>query len=172
MKDYFIDLHCHPSLKPFGKSFNKADRKRKNSTNRKRNNSIWHRKSPSLLRKVVNIFTSLTKFTQADFTTVTTGKGRVLMASLYPMEKGMMTDENGVHLSGTILRNLATGIGLKRIQYLQEMDDYFTDLEAEYNYFEQKNEVIVTVDRKKCRYKLVRNFDEMVMDNSQGIETI
>jgi microsomal dipeptidase-like Zn-dependent dipeptidase len=173
MKDYYIDLHCHPSLKPFGKSFNKANRKRKNTTNRRRNNSIWHRKSPSLIRKVINIITSLTKFTQSDLTTVTTGNGKVIIASLYPMEKGMILDSNGVQFPGRLLRNLATGIGMKRIRHLQKMKDYFKDLEDEYNFYLQKNEAIVTIDRQKCRYKLVRNFEEILNDDSSiGIETI
>lgn len=172
MKDYYIDLHCHPSLKPFGKGFELASRKRKNSTNRKHNNSIWHRKRPTVIRKVLNILTSLTKFTQADFTTVNAGKGKVIMASLYPMEKGMILDANGVDYPGRILRNIATGIGMKRIRHLQRMTDYFKDLEDEYNYFVQKNEVIVTIERRKTRYKLVRNFDEMLNDNSVGIDTL
>lgn len=173
MKDYFIDLHCHPSLKPFGKSFNHANRKRKNTLNRRKNNSIWHRKRPTLIRKVVNIFSSLTKFTQADMATLSKGKGKVIMASLYPMEKGMILDPNGVHFSGRLVRNIATGIGMKRIRHLQKMKDYFKDLEDEYNFYEQKNEVVVKIAGKKFRYKMVRNFNEMLNDDtSQGIETI
>lgn len=173
MKDYYIDLHCHPSLKPFGKSFNLKKRKKKNTENRNHNNSIWHRRSATVLRKAVNILTSLTKFTQADFSTVNSGNGKVIMASLYPMEKGMMYNSKGIKLTGKLIRNLATGIGMDRICYLQDMKDYFKDLEDEYNYYEQKNEVIVTISKQKCRYKLVRNFNEILNDStSLGIDTI
>jgi microsomal dipeptidase-like Zn-dependent dipeptidase len=173
MKDYYIDLHCHPSLKPYGKSFNFKNRKRKNTSNVRRSNSIWHCKQHGFFGKLVNILLGATKFTQADFRNVGVGEGKVLMVSLYPMEKGMVTDLRVEKHVGTTLTNFATGIGRKRIRHLQKMKDYFTDLEHEYNFVKEKKDVVITTDGRKRQYKLVRNFNEIVNDDtSLGIDTI
>ena len=62
MSDMFIDFHCHPSLKPYGKSYNEAPAGQ-NNTNRKRKSSIWYYDSPNLFEKALQLFTGISKFT-------------------------------------------------------------------------------------------------------------
>src|SRR5210317_524838 len=47
----YVDLHCHPSLKPFGKSFNYSP-KGINHPHRSTLRSIWHYDPPTLLDKL------------------------------------------------------------------------------------------------------------------------
>ncbi len=55
MPDFFIDFHCHPAMKPFGKSF-EGDVTGLNDSNRRRKNSIWFYDSPNLLERAIQLF--------------------------------------------------------------------------------------------------------------------
>ncbi len=172
MAKLFIDLHCHPSLKPFGRSFESAKTRGRNSPNRNRRHSIYHRQGVNPIKKKLNNLLTLTKFTQSDFSSVHNGKSKVLVVSLYPMEKRMILDENGVKFTGRLFRNLATGIGMKRIRHLQKMPDYFQDLLAEYRFFEELDGKKITKGKQKVRYKIVRNYGEITSYVSDGVPTV
>lgn len=170
MKTNFIDLHCHPAMKPFGKSFNKTAGK--NSSRRRSAESIWHYDPPSLIDKIANIALTITKFTQADFSTLSYGGAHVVFASLYPMEKGFVLNKMGDSLPADLLKNLVMGIGQKRIDHLQKMTDYFTDLEMVYNYYRQLDEQVFQLEGKKARYKMVNSFAEIENDPVNAVDTI
>ncbi len=170
MENSFIDLHCHPAMKPFGKSFN--SNKGVNSANRRASNSIWHYDPPTVFDKVLNIAVSLTKFTQADFSTLAYGGTHVVIVSLYPPEKGWVIDKLGTNLRADSLKNLVMGVGQKRIDYLQKMPDYFTDLEMEYNFYKQLDGKEMNIEGEKCRYKIVSGFNEIEMEAENGVKTI
>ncbi|WP_397364112.1 membrane dipeptidase [Olleya sp. R77988] len=160
---HFIDLHCHPALKPFGKSFKDNNATNRNSSNEDDENSIWNAERPKVFRKVLNVLLSLTKFRQSDINTVLKGNGKVIIASLYPMEKGMVVHDNTkkVKLSGRILRNLATGISMERIKHIQNMPDYFVDLCDEYKFYEQLHDTNVLVNGVPKKYKLVKKYSDI-----------
>ncbi len=159
--DFYVDLHCHPAMKPFGKSFNKKNRK--NSTKLSDRSSIWHQQTPNIFKKIINTLGSLTKFTQSDCTTLFKGGVHVVCASLYPLEKGFVKNKLGQNMISDIPLNLLTGIGDKRIDYLQNLDSYFKDLEEEYQFYQQLDGVVVKVDNQhKVRYKIVRSYDEIL----------
>src|SRR3990170_2866304 len=125
----FADLHCHPILKTFGHSFSgKVD----GTVNR---SHIWYCNPPTVFTKTLNALTGLTKFTQADFTTLSKANVKVAVVSFYPLEKGFFI--NGF-MEGLLLAhfaNLVTSIGFKRVRHLQKHTDYFLDLVNEYNFF-------------------------------------
>ncbi|HMC01181.1 MAG TPA: hypothetical protein VKN14_09120, partial [Flavobacteriaceae bacterium] len=73
----FSDLHCHPTLKTFGKSFSKSQKA-----------SIGYNKHPTYLSKLIQKLSGITKFSQADFYTMSKGQVKVAFVSLYPFEKG------------------------------------------------------------------------------------
>jgi len=170
MTTNYIDLHCHPAMKPFGKSFNKSAGK--NNSNPKAKESLWYYDPPTGIDKIANIFLTLTKFTQADFSTLTYGGAHVIFASLYPLEKGWVLNKMGDHLKSDLLKNLVMGIGKKRIDYLQKMPDYFTDLENLYNYYRELDGVKIKIEGETARYKLVSSFNEIENDEDDGIKTI
>lgn len=163
MKKTYIDLHCHPSLKPFGKSFQRRRTTGLNNPDPKINSSIWHEKRPKLFKKALNVFFRLTKWRQSDFTTLLNGNTNVIVTSLYPMEKGMVIHKNSadVKYSGRIFRNLATGISMRRVRHLQNMEDYFKDLLAEYDYFKQLHNTPVKINGKTKTYKLVSSVNDI-----------
>ena len=167
----YIDLHVHPSLKPFGKSFAKNPIGQ-NTPRRRSSNSIWHYNPPSVIDKAFNIVSSLTKFSQADMTTLCYGDATVAFVSLYPLEKGFVLGKPGSGFGGDILKDLIMGIGRERIDYLQKMPDYFTDLELAYEYYKQLDGRVIQLEGEKCRYKIVSHFDEIVLDSVDPVKTI
>lgn len=174
MKKPIVDLHCHPAMKPLGKSFMRRYITGENNTNTEEENSIWHQQRPKLFRRVANVLLSLTKWRQSDMQTLVQGNNRVIVASLYPLEKGMVVhhDSDDVKFSGRLLRNLATGIGLRRIRHLQEMKDYFTDLVTEYNFYKQLHNHTVTINGKQKRYKMIGKSSDLNLDDEQCINVI
>lgn len=77
----YVDFHCHSAMKPFGKSFNYnpvgVNSKRKNALN-----SIWRYNPPSLTDKLWNYILNLTKFSQANFTSLAKGGVKVVCVSI------------------------------------------------------------------------------------------
>jgi hypothetical protein len=123
----FADLHCHPNLKTFGQSFSS----KKEDWGRQH---VWYSEPPTPFKIALNRLTGLTKFSQADFTTMARGNVRLAFMSLYPFEKGFFI--NGP-LNGPLsarLANLITGIGFKRVRHLQTHTNYFKDLIQEYTF--------------------------------------
>lgn len=169
--NFAIDLHCHPAMKPFGRSF---DKDRKNSKNPRDRNSIWHYDPPNLPDKLINYLLGLTKFRQSDFTSLHYGNVRVISASLYPLEKGFVVNKLQDGKLSDVAIDLAAGLGRNRIDHLQALKKYFPDLEEEYNFYRQLDGQGVKVDGKKMQYKLVSSFNEIevLMSTPQAIPTV
>jgi len=124
----FADLHCHPNLKTFGHSFSTKP----SSVNHRSN--VWYSNPPNWFTKAFNALTGMTKFSQADFTTLSKANVRIAFVSFYPFEKGFFI--NGF-LNGPISAksaNMITSIGYERIRYVQKHCNYFKDLENEYRF--------------------------------------
>ena len=170
MESQFIDIHLHPAIKPLGKSF---DRKPGiNNPNKNMKDSLWHSDPPSFIDKVTNITTTLTKFRQADFTSLSRGGAHIVCVSLCGLEKGFLMTKAGTALPADILDDLVVGLGKKRIDYLQKLDDYFTDLEMEYNFYKQLDGHRVKVGDHWYQYKLVSRFAEINESQQSDTTTI
>ncbi len=170
METAFIDLHIHPALKPLGKSFNRKPGV--NNPNKNREDSLWYYDPPTTLDKLANIKTTLTKFRQSDFTSLAKGGAEVVFVSLCGLEKGFVMNKLGTRLVGDVVANLVTGMGKKRIDHVQQMDDYFSDLELEYDFYKQLDGHRVKVDGKWCRYKIVSGFHEIEENQDTDTKTI
>lgn len=170
METKFIDLHLHPGLKPFGKSFNR--RPGANHPNASRPNSIWNYDPPTLLDKMTNIVATLTRFRQSDFTALAKGGAQVVCVSLGGLEKGFVSSKLGTGLPSDLLNNLVTGMGKKYIDHVQALTGYFADLELEYAYYRQLDGHIVEVDGRARRYQLVSRFGEMMETGDAPLHTI
>jgi microsomal dipeptidase-like Zn-dependent dipeptidase len=164
-----IDFHCHPSMKPYGKSF-ASDKK--NSANRKEKKSIWHYDAPSLFERGLQMLTCICKFTQTDFTTLAYGNVRIICAALYPVERGFFKGKLGVGtIPSDVMNAFVTGLGKQRIDYIQSVNNYFEDLEAEYDFYKQIEGEKVKTEIGICTYKLVRNFSEIENYISDEVES-
>jgi len=165
--DEYIDFHCHPSLKPFGKSFNYTPTGI-HISHRNSKRSIWHYNPPSIFDKLLNYATGLTKFSQANFSSLVKGGVGIVCVSLYPLEKWFVRNKMNNELLLDLTANFALGIGDKRIDYIQGITDYFKDVEAQYDFYKQLDGKIVQLPEGKFRYKLVTNYKEIEAIKNQN----
>lgn len=170
MKTKFIDLHVHPAMKPLGKSFN--TKPGLNHPKRNRINNIWHEDPPTFSDKLFNIFLTLTKFRQSDFTTLAKGGAHIVFVSLCGLEKGFVMKKDKTGLPRDLLANFVVGIGKKRIDHIQKMDDYFKDLELEYDFYKQMNGKEFKINNRKYRYKIISSFNEIKEEEPRNLKTI
>ncbi|MBT8204084.1 MAG: dipeptidase, partial [Eudoraea sp.] len=175
-QDNYVDLHCHPSLKPFGKSFNYKPPGVQGSR-RSSKRSLWYFDPPSVFDKLLNYATGLTKFSQSNFTSLAIGDVGVVCVSLYPLEKWFVRNKMKNELILDLASNFALGIGDKRIDYIQGIQDYYRDLENQYAFYRQLDGKIIRLPQGKFRYKLVRNYQEIrdlqkAAESDGGIQTI
>ena len=170
METQFIDLHIHPAMKPLGKSF--TGKAGKNNANKNTKSSIWNYDPPTFLDKLANITTTLSKFRQSDFTSLAKGGADVVFVSLCGIEKSFVMTKLGTGLPGDVIGNLVTGLGKKRIDHVQKMDDYFTDLQMEYDFYKQLDGHKVRIDGKWHRYKIVSSFNEIEENRDSDVKTI
>ncbi|MDN3723511.1 membrane dipeptidase [Aequorivita sp. SDUM287046] len=171
MEKHYVDIHCHPSLKPFSKSF-KYQPTKQNALDPNRKNSIWHYSPPNFLEKLVNRLVTLTKFTQTDITALARAKSNVVIVSLYPFEKHFFGKEIiGIKGVTDVMVNLAASISQARMDYIRSSTDYFLDLMDEYQYYQQLDNLVQTIDGKTFTYRLVRNFQDIENNFSQETES-
>jgi len=161
MSKSYIDLHCHPSLKPYGKSF-KYKPPKQNRLNSGRKNSIWHYSPPNFLERQVNKTLTLTKFTQTDLTALAKAKCNIVVISLYPFEKHFLKDKIlSFKFISDILVNLAAGVSQKRIDNLRNHNSYFEDLKDEYAYYMQLYNMAQIINGVTYTYRLVKNYTDI-----------
>ena len=161
MKKSYIDLHCHPSLKPYGKSY-KYEPPKQNNLNSGRKNSIWHYSPPNFVERQFNKILTLTKFTQTDMTALAKSNCNIVVISLYPFEKHFLKDKIlGFKFVSDILVNLAAGVSQKRIDNLRNHNSYFQDLNDEYDYYKQLHNFAQVIDNVTYTYRLVNSYTEI-----------
>lgn len=161
MSDSYIDLHCHPSLKPYGKSF-KYKPPKQNRLNRGRKNSIWHYSPPNFLERQVNKILTLTKFTQSDLTGLAKANCNIVVISLYPFEKHFLKEKIlGFKFISDLLVNLAAGVSQKRIDNLRNHNSYFQDLQDEYAYYMQLHNMAQIIDGITYTYRMVNSYADI-----------
>lgn len=166
METHYIDVHCHPSLKPYSKSF-KYTPNGQNHLDPNRKNSIWHYSPPTVLEKFVNRIVTLTKFTQTDMTALARAKSKVVIVSLYPFEKHFLSKRVlGWKGLTDVLVNLAASISQSRVDDVIRHQNYFTDLQLEYEFYKQLHNQVTKIDGLFYTYRIVKNKQE-ISDNFQ-----
>jgi microsomal dipeptidase-like Zn-dependent dipeptidase len=169
MTPFYIDFHCHPSMKPYGRSFNSSPIG-VNSTDVYRDTSIWHYDAPNLFDRILQGLAGICKFSQADFSTLAFGEVRLICASLYPLEQGFFKNRLGQGIVSDLVDNFITGVGRARVNYVQQTTNYFEDLQREYNYYEALHNQYVETASGRFKYLLVRNYYEIQQHLSQGVD--
>lgn len=168
-----IDLHCHPSIKPLGKSFNFSP-VGVSSKDPKSENCLFFSKKPTFVERFINrVFMGLTKFTQADFTTLFNGNFSVVVIALSPLEKPFIQNRAGNNFVADILSNLVTGVGLKRIEMIQSNSyRYFPDLQLDYHFYEQIDGYEIIINGKRVRFKMVNSYNSIEHTSIDEVYTI
>jgi hypothetical protein len=158
MADFSIDIHCHPGLHGYGKSFS-TNNPGANTGNRSKKNSIWHYDPPTAVDRVLQRTLGLSKYSQSDFTTLAYGNVKCVCASLYSIERDFVNlNIVGDSDAADFLANLISSLGKERINFLQQNKNYFNDLENEYQYYLQLNNTELNFADGKRKYVLVKNF--------------
>ena len=150
----FADLHCHPNLKTYGHSFY-AEAEDLNDKSH-----VWHKRKPGRFAKKLNTLIGITKFSQADFNTMSNANVKIAFVSYYPFEKGFFI--NG-QLNGPISAQLAsfvTSIGYKRVRYIQKHKDYFADLNNEDQFFKRSCKAS-NVNGELYRWDFANSYEEV-----------
>ena len=160
MQPFFIDFHCHPDMKPYGKTWSQ-EIKGRNTTDTDSEFSIWHRKDPGLLGGAVQLATGVAKFTQSDFTSLTKGNCRLICPSLYSIEKGFFDNKLGTGEPSDLADSFIAGVGKPRVDYIQNINNYYEDLQLEYQYYLQLHNTTVNIDGVGYKYYIIRNYMEM-----------
>ncbi|MAM28847.1 MAG: peptidase M19 [Flavobacteriaceae bacterium] len=167
MDTHYVDIHCHPSLKPYSKSF-KYEPPKQNELDEGRKNSIWHYSPPTVLEKFTNRLVTLTKFTQTDMTALARAKTKVVIVSLYPFEKHFLSKRIfGWKGLTDVLVNLAASVSQSRIDQVLRHRDYFEDLESEYAFYRQLHNQVQKIDGVFYTYRLVNSFAEIEKNQAQ-----
>ncbi|WP_310991921.1 peptidase M19 [Aequorivita marina] len=167
----YVDIHCHPSLKPYSKSFKYTPIK-KNNIDPNRKNSIWHYSPPNFLEKFLNRFLTLTKFSQTDLTALAKSDTKVVIVALYPFEKHFFGKEIlGIKGITDVLVNFAASISQSRMDYVRSNKDYFADLTDEYNYYQQLHNQVVRIDGVFYTYRLVDSHSDIENNMTEETDT-
>ena len=147
------DIHCHPTMKPYSRSFPG----RVHSPRPQDKSSIWRYDPQSFLDKAINKMVGMTKFSQTSFSTLAYGGVNLIVASLYPLEKGFVRTKQGTGDVVDAGLALATGLGRDRINFLQDKNNgYWDDLLREYTFLQAMDGKTVTLDGRPATYKMVR----------------
>lgn len=166
MKHVIADIHCHPTLKPYGKSH---PGKIHNPNTSKRDN-IYYYDPQTLWDKIKNKLLGITNFRQSNFTALKYGGVNIIFASLYPLEKGFCRTKHG---TGDIIDaglNLVTGLGKSRIDAIQDISNgYFSDLQDEYNFFKALDGKEQRIDNKRVVYRLVRSYSDLQQNEDEEV---
>lgn len=153
-----IDLHCHPSIKPFGRAEKFSN---ENSRDPKKKNSIWRYDPPGHLDKIINRSIGLTRFSQSDFTALSKGNVRVVFCALNPIEKQFFRSSLGTDRVADLIYNFVTGIGINKINHIQDCCDNYEELCREFGFFTQLDGVQIDINGKNLCYKIVHNYNEL-----------
>jgi microsomal dipeptidase-like Zn-dependent dipeptidase len=155
--EYFIDLHCHSTLRPFGNSFSKKD-----ITNPESKSCIWYYDKPVLIDKLIDITTSLAQYSQADFTSATKGKVFLLGVSLYSPEVEFFKNKLGDGNFDKWVENAITNYSEERIEEINSDNyRYFTDLQSQYNFLLELNNKTILHKNTKYKYLLINKITDL-----------
>ena len=151
----FADIHCHPTLKPYGHSFPE----KQNNKNPRQKSSAWFYDPPGLLEKALDLIGGIVKYRQSDFSAMGFGNTGIVCASLYPIERGFFNGKLGTGDVTDVILNFATSVGKQRIDFVQSVTDYFPDLESEYKFLQELDGTVVRLaDRDAYQYVIAKNF--------------
>jgi microsomal dipeptidase-like Zn-dependent dipeptidase len=156
--NYFADIHAHPTMKSYGRSFPECI----NHKNPNNPSSVWFYDPPNIYEKLIDLIGGLVKYRQSNFSSMGFGNTGIVFASLYPMERSFFDNTLGTGVFNDMLLNFITSVGKERINFVQSVTDYFPDLVNEYNYLKQMDgQIVKLADRAKYQYILAKNASDV-----------
>lgn len=156
---FFVDIHCHSSMKPYARSFSKTPGLQ--SRNPRHKHSIWFHDAPSVFDKIKNYIASITNFVQSDGTSLIRGRVAVVCLSFYPQEKPFFVNKLGKGIVSDTLSKIATEFGQERIDNIQNLKSYWEDLKLEMKFIKQDIDHEVTIDDHKLSYMITNSYADI-----------
>ena len=153
---YSIDIHCHSTMRNWH-----------NSSPSKKNN-YWDENLNEIILSAVGKYAlskskGVAKYSQSNFNNCIEGGVRVIVDSLYPIERGFINHRFftkkilGKKNTKTLVVN-STGVSQYRFDKYLEKDDYFFELQLQYDFL-INNQGLSPCG--KSSYKVVKNFKEL-----------
>lgn len=158
---FYIDLHCHPNYKPFARAHAKDGSVLPMSTSTNDRSSLWYYDSPSLFDKIVQLFLSVTKFSQANGTAAHHGNVGVMVVSLGSVEQPFFKNKLGTSVITDLVDDFAAGFGHHRINAIENMKSYWHDLQQELKFLETGENQVVKIDGLFHTYRIAENFAQL-----------
>lgn len=160
--NFSIDLHCHPQYKAFARAHTDSSKPPvPQSASPSGRSSLWHYDPPSLGDKLLNIFLSVTKFSQTNLTASVYGHHLVLTAGLGATEQPFFKNKLGTGLIADLIDDFAAGFGRPRINTIQGLTDYWADFQNEMKFMREGENNPVRIDGNWYVYKMPANFSEL-----------
>lgn len=156
---FFVDIHCHSSMKPFARSFKKNPGLQ--SRNPRHAHSMWFHDGPTFFDKVKNYIATLTNFVQSDATSLKRGRVAIVCLSFYPQEKDFFDNKLGTGLASDLLGKLATEFGQERIDYIQSIESYWEDIKLEMRFVKQESGNSISIDGQQMKYLITNAYAEI-----------
>jgi microsomal dipeptidase-like Zn-dependent dipeptidase len=161
MPNFTIDIHCHPDLRPYSKSF-ATQNPGSNSPHTSDKFSAWHYDPPTAGDRLAQRLAGLSKYSQSDFSSLAFGNVRCVCASLYSIErKFVRLNVLGSGDGADFFAKLVGSLTKERVDFIQANKDYFSDLEKIYLYYKSLHNKEIIFDDIKRKYLLVKNFPEL-----------
>ncbi len=156
MKEFFVDIHCHPTMRAFHTS---PIGPQKNIWIRTKNDVI----DTLLGRWMWEKSKAVSKFSQSNFYNCIDGKARVVFDSLYPLERGFINFRKVPELligkkANEVLVVTASGVSVEQFRNLKENVNYFKELNEQYDFL-VKNQGASPCG--KFSYKIPNNYREL-----------
>ncbi len=156
---FSIDLHRHPQYKPFARAHRaNGGPPEPQSPSPSNRSCLWYYDPPSLSDKLLNVFLSVTKFSQTNFTASLYGRSLVMVAGLGSVEQSFFKNKMGTGFIADLIDDFAAGFGRQRINAIQSMTNYWTDFMHEMKYMEECENIPVRIDNHWYTYRLPENF--------------
>ncbi len=149
-----IDLHCHPTMKPFGYSFNECIA----SKNQSEMSCPWHDTKEGMGAAFIKDVTGIAPFRQADFNTLNKGNVKIVCCSLYPLEKGFFVEHDDVK---EFLLRYVTALGKSRIENIRSHKNYFENLKTEYEYLKSLVGQTINFNGEDHTYFIAKKYSDI-----------
>lgn len=132
-----IDIHVHPSIKPYGNSFCPKN----NFKDLSSPSCIWHKDTSTDVDKLLENAVGVGRYRQSDFSTLTEGHYSIICLSQYPIEKDFFKIKGQKsEILGRILGQFASLLSRQRVDFVLSANyNYFEDLNKEYEFLKLLN---------------------------------
>jgi hypothetical protein len=152
-----IDIHVHPTLKPYGNSFYTNSNKKSISDS----SCVWFRDNYSGSDTFFENTLGISRYRQSDFSTLTDSQHRIVCLSFYPVEKEF------INIQSPILKNIenyiaqfASLFGKNRVEDIKsETYNYFNDYKKEFAFLLELDNKFPIGGAKK--YKVMNKLSDL-----------